>query len=140
MSKQRRTFSAEFKRDAAALVLDQGYSHLEASRSLGVVESVLRRWVRQLSQERHGVTAHKKTDENERKRRKTSTTHKSQRNKTEPCLMCRDPVTTLIDDDVITSMSIACACAAVCTRSLNKVVKRLAAARSGTCCKKAALR
>src|SRR3569833_3080495 len=29
MSKQRRTFSAEFKRDAAALVLDQGYSHLE---------------------------------------------------------------------------------------------------------------
>src|SRR3569833_1802273 len=57
-----------------------------------------------------------------------------------PCLMCRDPVTSLIDDDVITSMSIACACAAVCTRSLNKVVKRLAAARSGTCCKKAALR
>src|SRR3569832_3014090 len=51
-----------------------------------------------------------------------------------PCLLCRDPVTTLIDDDVITSMSIACACAAVCTRSLNKVVKRLAAARSGTCC------
>src|SRR3569833_4601559 len=55
MSKQRRTFSAEFKRDAAALVLDLGYSHLEASRSLGVVVSVLRRWVRQLSQERHGV-------------------------------------------------------------------------------------
>ncbi|HCF3424533.1 TPA: transposase, partial [Pseudomonas aeruginosa] len=26
MSKQRRTFSAEFKRKAAALVLDQGYS------------------------------------------------------------------------------------------------------------------
>ncbi len=28
MSKQRRTFSAEFKREAAALVLDQGYSHM----------------------------------------------------------------------------------------------------------------
>ncbi len=28
MSKQRRTFSAEFKREAAALVLDQGYSHI----------------------------------------------------------------------------------------------------------------
>ncbi|MDP5457424.1 transposase, partial [Pseudomonas aeruginosa] len=27
MSKQRRMFSAEFKREAAALVLDQGYSH-----------------------------------------------------------------------------------------------------------------
>ncbi|HQX89783.1 MAG TPA: transposase, partial [Moraxellaceae bacterium] len=27
MSKQRRTFTTEFKREAAALVLDQGYSH-----------------------------------------------------------------------------------------------------------------
>src|SRR3569832_2953472 len=60
MSKQRRTFSAEFKRDAAVLVLVFGYSHLEASRSLGVVESVLRRRVRQLSQERHGVTPQSK--------------------------------------------------------------------------------
>ena len=60
MSKQRRTLSAEFKRDAAALVLDHGYSHLEASRSLGVVESVLRRWVRRLSLERHGVTTQRK--------------------------------------------------------------------------------
>src|SRR3569832_531051 len=65
MSKQRRTFSAEFKRDAAALVLDQGYSHLEASRSLGVVESVLRRWVRQLSQAREwGKTPKKEGKKN----------------------------------------------------------------------------
>ncbi len=35
MSKQRRTFSAEFKREAAALVLDQGYSYIDACRSLG---------------------------------------------------------------------------------------------------------
>ena len=56
MSKQRRTFSAEFKRDAAALVVVLGYCHLVASRSLGVVESVLRRGVRQLSLERHGVS------------------------------------------------------------------------------------
>ncbi len=45
MSKQRRTFSAEFKREAAALVLDHGYSHIDACRSLGVVDSALRRWV-----------------------------------------------------------------------------------------------
>jgi transposase len=45
MSKQRRTFSGEFKREAAALVLDQGYSPIEACRSLGVVDSALRRWV-----------------------------------------------------------------------------------------------
>ncbi|ENH4324417.1 TPA: IS3 family transposase [Pseudomonas aeruginosa] len=56
MSKQRRTFSAEFKREAAALVLDQGYSYIDACRSLGVVDSALRRWVNQLEAERQGVT------------------------------------------------------------------------------------
>lgn len=56
MSKQRRTFSAEFKREAAALVLDQGYSHIEACRSLGVVDSALRRWIKQRQQERSGIT------------------------------------------------------------------------------------
>ncbi|WP_447864923.1 IS3 family transposase [Pseudomonas aeruginosa] len=56
MSKQRRAFSAEFKREAAALVLDQGYSHIDACRSLGVVDSALRRWVKQLEAERQGVT------------------------------------------------------------------------------------
>jgi transposase len=52
MSKQRRSFSPEFKRSAASLVLDQSYSHVDASRSVGVAESVLRRWVQQLHQER----------------------------------------------------------------------------------------
>ncbi|WP_152995828.1 IS3-like element IS222 family transposase, partial [Pseudomonas aeruginosa] len=47
---------AEFKREAAALVLDQGYSHIDACRSLGVVDSALRRWVKQLEAERQGVT------------------------------------------------------------------------------------
>ncbi|UXI86735.1 IS3 family transposase [Pseudomonas aeruginosa] len=56
MSKQRRTFSAKFKREAAALVLDQGYSYIDACRSLGVVDSALRRWVKQLEAERQGVT------------------------------------------------------------------------------------
>ncbi len=39
-----------------ALVLDQGYSHIDACRSLGVVDSALRRWVKQLEAERQGVT------------------------------------------------------------------------------------
>jgi transposase len=56
MTKQRRTFSTEFKHESALLVLDQGYSILEASRAVGVVETVLRRWVEQLQQERNGVT------------------------------------------------------------------------------------
>ncbi len=56
MSRQRRTFTPAFKREAASLVLDQGYSHADAAQSLGLVESALRRWVNQLQQERAGAT------------------------------------------------------------------------------------
>lgn len=56
MNKQRRTFTTEFKHDAAALVLDQGYSVAQACRSLDVGESALRRWMKQLQSERGGVT------------------------------------------------------------------------------------
>lgn len=60
MSKQRRTFSPEFKQQAACLVLDQGYSHVEASRSVSIGELVLRRWVQQLQLERQGITPQSK--------------------------------------------------------------------------------
>ncbi len=56
MIRQRRSFSAEFKLEAACLVLDQGYSIAEASRSLNVGETGLRRWVTQLEKERGGST------------------------------------------------------------------------------------
>ncbi|MGF1706839.1 IS3 family transposase [Enterovibrio baiacu] len=56
MTRQRRSFSAEFKLEAACLVLDQGYSIPEASRSLNVGETALRRWIKQLEQERGGQT------------------------------------------------------------------------------------
>ena len=56
MTTQRRTFSTEFKHDAALLVLDQGYSVIEASKSLGIGETALRRWVEQLRIERDGGT------------------------------------------------------------------------------------
>ena len=38
-------YTLEFKEDAAKLVLEQGYTHAEASESLGVSLSALRRWV-----------------------------------------------------------------------------------------------
>lgn len=60
MNKQRRTFSPDFKQQAACLVLDKGYNHMEASRSVGVAESVLWRWVHQLQLERQGVTPQSK--------------------------------------------------------------------------------
>ncbi|GAA4650968.1 IS3 family transposase [Kistimonas scapharcae] len=56
MTRKRRSFTAEFKLEAASLVLDQDYSIPEASRSLAVGETVLRRWVKQLQQERSGCT------------------------------------------------------------------------------------
>ena len=49
--RQRRSFTPEFKLEAACLVLDQGYSITEASRSLDVGETALRRWVEQLQRE-----------------------------------------------------------------------------------------
>ena len=68
MARQRRTFSTEFKLDAARLVIEQGYSIPEASRSLDVGESALRRWVQQLQQEQGGTTPRSKalTDEQQR--------------------------------------------------------------------------
>ena len=48
MTKQPRVFSAEFKREAADLVLKQNYSYVEASRSLCIGESALRHWVDQI--------------------------------------------------------------------------------------------
>ncbi|CAJ1853755.1 IS3 family transposase ISAs33 [Aeromonas veronii] len=54
--KLRRSFTAEFKLDAAYLMLDQGYSVPEANRSLDVGETVLRRLVKQLQSERTGTT------------------------------------------------------------------------------------
>jgi len=54
--RNRRSFTKEFKREAAGLVVDQGYSMAEASRAMGVGSTALRRWVQQLQEERNGVT------------------------------------------------------------------------------------
>ena len=56
MTTKRREFSPEFKREAAQLVLDQSYSYLQACESLGIGMTALRRWVKQLTQERQGFT------------------------------------------------------------------------------------
>ena len=48
MTRLRRSFTAEFKLEAVSLVLDQGYYVPEASRSLDVGKTILRRWVEQL--------------------------------------------------------------------------------------------
>lgn len=56
MSKKRRTFSAEFKLEAAQLVVDQNYSVQEAANAMGVGLSTMGKWVNQLRNERQGIT------------------------------------------------------------------------------------
>ena len=53
----RRTFSAEFKLEAAQLVVDQHYTASEAAKAMGVGQSTMDKWVRQLKQERKGVSS-----------------------------------------------------------------------------------
>lgn len=43
----RRDSSKEFKRDAISLVIDQGYSRVDAAKSLDIHSSLLSRWVRE---------------------------------------------------------------------------------------------
>lgn len=43
----RREFSKEFKRDAISLVIEQGYTRVEAAKSLDIHPALLSRWVRE---------------------------------------------------------------------------------------------
>jgi transposase len=54
--RNRRSFTKEFKHEAASLVVDQGYSMAEACRAMGVGSTALRRWVQQLQVEHNGLT------------------------------------------------------------------------------------
>jgi len=47
----RRLFSREFKVEAVKLVTERGVAVAQAARDLEVVESVLRRWMRELAQD-----------------------------------------------------------------------------------------
>jgi len=56
MAKRTRArFTPEFKLESAQLVLDQGYSILEASKAMSVGKSTMDKWVRQLKNERDGT-------------------------------------------------------------------------------------
>lgn len=43
----RRQYTKEYKLDAISLVLDQGHTPSEVSRSLGINANMLRRWIRE---------------------------------------------------------------------------------------------
>ena len=51
----RRKFTKKFKTDATRLVLEQGYSTLEAAKAKGVSETSIRRWTRKRKAEISGI-------------------------------------------------------------------------------------
>ena len=66
-TRKRREYTEDFKRDAVALVTDQGYKVSEAARSLGIGEGLVRRWKREFEEEASG--ARLVTDEREELKR-----------------------------------------------------------------------
>jgi len=50
----RRKYTVDFKRDAVALVTEQGYKVSEAGRSLGIESDLIRRWREEFAQEASG--------------------------------------------------------------------------------------
>jgi transposase len=52
----RPTYSAEFKLEAAQLVVDDSYSVREAAEAMNVSKSAMDKWVRQLKKERNGIS------------------------------------------------------------------------------------
>ena len=51
----RRQYTEDCKRDAVALVTDQGYKVTEAARSLGINDNQLRRWKQEFEEQASGV-------------------------------------------------------------------------------------
>ena len=50
-TRKRREYTEDFKRDAVALVTEQGYKPSEAARSLGIGDNLIRRWKREFEEE-----------------------------------------------------------------------------------------
>ena len=54
-TRKRREYTEDFKRDAVALVTEQGYKPSEAARSLGIGDNMVRRWKREFEEEASGA-------------------------------------------------------------------------------------
>ena len=66
-TRKRRNYTEDFKRDAVALVTEQGYKPTEAARSLGVGDNLIRRWMREFGDAASGTRL--STDEREELKR-----------------------------------------------------------------------
>ncbi len=52
MAEQRRTYTAEFTREAVRLLAEHGYGVAQAARNLGLNTNMLRRWKREIEGEK----------------------------------------------------------------------------------------
>jgi transposase len=66
-TRKRRNYTEDFKRDAVALVTEQGYKPSEAARSLGIGDNLVRRWMRVFEEAASGERL--STDEREELKR-----------------------------------------------------------------------
>jgi transposase len=55
MAEKRKTYTAEFKREAVRLVTEHHYGVAEAARNLGINTNMLRRWKRALADHANGA-------------------------------------------------------------------------------------
>ena len=54
-TRKRQNYTEDFKRDAVALVAEQGYKPSEAARSLGIGDNLIRRWRQEFEEAASGV-------------------------------------------------------------------------------------
>lgn len=62
------SYTDEFKREAVALVTEQGYTPAEAARSLGIHANLLRSWRKKFATEEQGTETMSETEQEELKR------------------------------------------------------------------------
>jgi transposase len=55
MAEKRKTYTAEFKREAVRLVTEHHYGVAEAARNLGINTNMLRRWKREFADHNNGA-------------------------------------------------------------------------------------
>ena len=54
-TRKRREYTEDFKRDAMALVTEQGYKPSEVARSLGIGDNLIRHWKREFEEQASGA-------------------------------------------------------------------------------------
>lgn len=54
-TRQRRTYTEEFKQDAVALVTKHGYSAVEAASSLGINDNLIYKWKKDFEDQASGI-------------------------------------------------------------------------------------